>query len=81
MLIPRVMSAFVARLVEEGGIALAEGASQEALVAELIEALGDQGAFAQLGPFLSATLIASDLVDELFLDDPELTGMFNNLGV
>lgn len=81
MLIPRVMSAFVARIVEDGGLLLADGATEEALVAELIEALGGQGAFAQLGPFLSATLIASELVDELFLDDQELTGLFNNLSV
>lgn len=79
MLIPRVMTAFVARIVREQGILLAPGATEEALVEELIEAMADQGAFAQLGPFLSEALLASDRVDELFLDDRELTEMFNNL--
>lgn len=81
MLIPRVMTALVARLVDQGGIELAPGASQEALVAALLDALQDQADFAQLGPFLSRTLIASELVDELFLDDRQLVELVNDLAL
>lgn len=79
MLIPRVMTALVARLVDQGGIELAPGATQEALVAELLETLREQADFAQLGPFLSRALIASDLVDELYLDDRQLVKLVNEL--
>lgn len=79
MLIPRVMTALVAQLVEQGGIELAPGATQPALVAELLEALAGQGLFAQLGPFVSGVLLASDLVAELYLDDRELVELVNQL--
>lgn len=81
MLIPRVMTALVARLVAEGGIELAPGATQEALVAFLLDALQDQADFAHLGPFLSRTLIACPLVDELYLDDRQLVELVNDLAV
>ena len=71
-LIDRVLSLLVADLVQSGRLLLVDGASQDALTAELSLRIGAAGGFVQAGATLSAALVASPLVDELYASDREI---------
>ena len=64
-------------LVVDDRLVLAEGATEEALVAAVLARFQTAPASAQLAPFLVEVLLASPLVDELFADNDELKELFN----
>jgi hypothetical protein len=64
-------------LLAEEQLVLADGATEEALVAAVLARFRTAPASAQLGPFLVQVLLASPLVDELYADDEELKELFN----
>jgi hypothetical protein len=64
-------------LLAERQLVLAEGATEQALVAAVLARFRTAPASAQLGPFLVQVLLASPLVDELYADDEELKELFN----
>jgi hypothetical protein len=64
-------------LVTDDRLVLAEGATEDALVAAVLERFRTAPASAQLGPFLVEVLLGSPLVDELFADNDELKELFN----
>jgi hypothetical protein len=64
-------------LVANERLVLADGASEEALVAAVLARFRTAPASAQLGPYLVEVLIASPLVDELYADNDELKELFN----
>lgn len=80
MLIRRVMTSLVARLVQDGELLLVDDVVQQAVVEELLTAIAEQPVFAQVGPFVSGVLLGSDLVDELFVDDRRLVELLGDLG-
>jgi len=64
-------------LVADERLVLADGATEEALVAAVLARFRTAPASAQLGPFLVEVLLASPFVDELFADNDELKELFN----
>ncbi len=69
-------------LVEEGVLELAAGATVPALVDELLAAFAAQsGRFAQFGRTVSAALIASPLVEELYESDADLAQRLNHISL
>lgn len=64
-------------LLTDEQLVLADGATEEALVAAVLARFRTAPASAQLGPFLVQVLLASPLVDELYADDDELKELFN----
>ena len=64
-------------LLADEQLVLADGATEEALVAAVLARFRTAPASAQLGPFLVQVLLASPLVDELYADDEELKELFN----
>ena len=64
-------------LLENERLVLADGATEEALVAAVLARFRTAPASAQLGPFLVDVLIASPLVDELYADNDEIKELFN----
>ena len=79
-LIARTLHAVLQTLVERERLVLRPGVLVEDLVLELQGALKVQPAFAQLGSFLSAVLIDSPRVEELFADDQEILALFTEVG-
>lgn len=80
MVIERALTNLVAVLVERERLVLNSGATVHGVVAELLEALHDQPAFGQVGPFVSSVLLESLLVDELFADDREIVELVSEVG-
>lgn len=80
MNIEDALARLVARLVSDGRVSLAAGASAEALAADLRARIAEAPAFSQLGPALSAALMSSPLVDELFASDAEIVETLTDLG-
>jgi hypothetical protein len=64
-------------LVAHERLVLAEGATEEALVAAVLARFRTAPASAQLAPYLVEILLASPLVDELYADNDELKELFN----
>ena len=64
-------------LLADEQLVLADGATEDALVAAVLARFRTAPASAQLGPFLVQVLLASPLVDELFADDEALKELFN----
>ena len=64
-------------LVSSAQLILADGATEEALVAAVLARFRTAPASAQLGPYLVEVLLASPLVDELYADNDELKELFN----
>ncbi len=79
MLVERAIADFVERALAQGGLLLAPGVRPDELVAELLAALDEQAAFAQLGPFVARALLLSPRVEELFLDDRQIVLLFNGM--
>lgn len=79
MVIPHAIEALVDRLLRDADLVLVDGASPQAVVAELLGALQGQAAFAQLGPFVSGVLLRSELVEELFVDDHDIVVLLSDL--
>jgi hypothetical protein len=73
--------AVVARLVDDGRLVLAKGASPADVAAFLAEALATRPALSGLVSSVSNALIACPLVDELFAEDAALQELFNELGM
>ena len=72
MLIPRSIRHVVHELIATKQLELIESSSETELVDDILKQIGDAPPYAQLGPFLSKTLIASPHVEELFADDATL---------
>ena len=64
-------------LVSSEQLVLADGATEEALVAAVLTRFRTAPASAQLGPYLVEVLLGSPLVDELYADNDELKELFN----
>ncbi|RME22710.1 MAG: hypothetical protein D6798_15185 [Deltaproteobacteria bacterium] len=79
MLIHRALGALVDLLLERELLVLVDGATPVQVRDELVAALDDQAAFAQVGPFVSAVLLSSALVDELFADDRQIAALLSDV--
>jgi len=75
--IRHVLATVVKGLVDDGELILEVGASTGELIEELLDRLRTQGLFAQLGAFLSAALLASPRVAELYATNEELIERVN----
>jgi hypothetical protein len=64
-------------LLANDRLVLADGATEQALVVEVLARFRNAPASAQLAPFLVEVLVASPLVDELYADNDELKELFN----
>jgi hypothetical protein len=73
----RVVQSVLHDLVVDGRLVLVDGASEDELVAVVLERFRTAPASAQLGPYLVQTLLKSPLVDELFADNDEILELFN----
>ena len=76
-----MIDALVRTLVERELVDLAEGVTPSDLVDELLEEMTEAPPFAQLGPFLSRSMLATPLVEELYADDRTLVEIVNHLRI
>ncbi len=76
-LVERSVSAALRDLVAGERLVLTPGASEEALLAVVLERFRTAPASAQLGPYFVEVLLASPLVEELYADNEELNELFN----
>lgn len=80
--IAHVLLVLIEQLVRDGGLELVPGATPAALAEEVHRAIQSRsGQFAQFGQTVSAALIASPLVDELYQTDAELAQRLNHLAL
>lgn len=75
-----VIDALVLQLVERGDLELRPAATPAAVSARLCAALRHAGGFTQFGRTAARALLADPDVEELFLDDIELTRALEGLG-
>lgn len=75
-----VIDALVLQLVERGDLELRPAATPAAVSARLCAALRHAGGFTQFGRTAARALLADPDVEELFLDDVELTRALEGLG-
>jgi hypothetical protein len=73
----RAVAAALHDLVADERLVLADGATEDALVAAVLARFRAAPASAQLGPYLVDVLLASPLVDELYADNDEIKELFN----
>ena len=64
-------------LLSNDRLVLADGATEDALVAAVLTRFRTAPASAQLAPFLVEVLLGSTLVDELYADNDEIKELFN----
>jgi hypothetical protein len=76
-LVDRVVYQALHDLIAGERLVLVRGATEDSLVAAVLERFRSAPASAQLGPYLVDVLIASPLVDELYADNEELNELFN----
>jgi len=72
-----VVAAVVRGLLADGELILEEGATADALIDEILGRLARQGAFAQLGSFLSEALMSAPQVAELYASNEALIERVN----
>ena len=75
-----IVRAVVVELHARELVVLAPGASPEALADEVLAAMQTAPAFAAAGPFIAGVLLRSPLVEELYAEDRDITGILNDLG-
>lgn len=78
--IQAVIDALVLQLVQRGDLELRPAATPAAVSARLCAALRHAGGFTQFGRTAARALLADPDVEELFLDDIELTRALEGLG-
>ena len=78
--IQAVIEALVGRLAAAGDLELRAGAAPGPVAERLCAALRQAGGFTQFGRTAARALLADPDVDELFLDDLELTRALEDLG-
>jgi hypothetical protein len=76
----QVLEALVGALVAAGELDLRPGAAPEGVAARLTAALRATGGFTQFGRSAAAVLLADPEVEELYLDDQQLTRRLTDLG-
>ena len=76
----QVLEALVRALVAAGELDLRPGAAPEGVAARLTAALRATGGFTQFGRSAAAVLLADPEVEELYLDDQQLTRRLTDLG-
>ncbi len=79
MLIHRALGGLVDLLLQQELLVLVDGAVPAQVRDELIAALDGQAAFAQVGPFVSAVLLSSALVEELYADDQQIAALLSDV--
>ncbi len=78
--IPQVLLALIQHLVNEELLELVPGARPEDLVLDVITEFDqNQGRMAQFGSAVSAAIIRSSLVEELYLSDADVASQLNHL--
>lgn len=78
-LIQRILGRILAELIAQERLVLVEGAGADQLTAQLTASLASAPGFAQFGPWLAGGLLSSELVDDLYATDADLSEMLRNV--
>jgi len=78
-MIQDILRKILRELIRRDQLQLVEGASEETLVRQVTEQLHKTPGFQQYSRWLSSTLLASSLVEELYASDEELFALLGEI--
>ncbi len=78
-LIQRILGRILADLLAQERLVLVDGADVEQLTTQITSTLANAPGFAQFGPWLAGGLLSSELVDDLYATDADLSDMLRNI--
>lgn len=71
-LLDQILLSLVRKLMADGSLELADGATAESLAREVQAALAEAAPFSQAGPALAQVLVDSEQVEELYCSDEDV---------
>lgn len=71
-LLDQILLSLVQKLIADGSLELAEGATDVSLARELQAALAEARPFSSVGPALAQAFVSSEQVEEIYCSDDDL---------